>query len=103
MARKDERGAGMNDEGQRKKFAMMIADAIQELLQESDELTGILEEAADEGYDVFLTVFSGIMIRRRGEGEKAKPLPMKFEFTELDKKFLQSVGIRPPDEKTELE
>ncbi len=93
----------MNDEEQRKKFAMMIADTIQGLLQESEDLTEILEKAANEGYDIFLTVFSGILIRRRDEGEEddASPLPIKFEFTKYDKEFLQSIGIRPPDEKTE--
>ena len=92
----------MNDEEQRKKIAMMIADLIQELLYDSVDLTEILEEARDDGYDIFLTVFSGIMIRRRDEEEEdAHPLPIKFEFTEFDKEFLQSIGIRPPKEKVD--
>ena len=92
----------MKDEEQRKRFAMIIADIIQELLQDSDDLTDILEVANEEGYDIFLTVFSGIMIRRRDEDEEdTQPLPIKFEFSEFDKEFLQSIGIRPPEEKVD--
>lgn len=87
----------MNDEEQRKKFAAMIADLIQELLQDSEDLSAILEEAHSEGYDVFLTIFSGIMLRRRKEEEK-KPIPAKFELTESDKEFLESIGLTIPEE-----
>ena len=62
----------MNDEEQRKQFAMMIADVIQELLKDSEELSAILEEANAEGYDIFLTILSGIMIRRREETDPEK-------------------------------
>ncbi|MCP4404632.1 MAG: hypothetical protein GY801_45930 [bacterium] len=94
----------MSDEEQKQQFAIMIADIIQELLQDSDELSEILETASDEGYDIFLTVFSGIMIRRRDEDDVEAedtapgPLPIKFEFTEMDKEFLQSIGVRIPAE-----
>lgn len=92
----------MNDEEQRKQLAMMIADIIQELLRDSDELAAILEEASEEGYDVLLTIFSGILIRRREEEEdieKDNSLPLKFELTPSDIEFLQSIGISPPEEK----
>ena len=93
----------MNDEEQRKRFAMMIADVIHQVLQESDDLTDILAEASDEGYDIFLTVFSGVMLQRRDDKKtNAKtgetPLPEKFEFSQFDREFLQSIGIRPPEE-----
>ena len=89
----------MSDEEQKKKFAIMIADLIQELLRDSEDLSAILEEANKEGYDIFLTILSGIMIRRQEEAQdEDKPLPAKFEFTELDKEFLQSIGIRIPEE-----
>lgn len=94
----------MNEEEQKKKFAMLIADLIQQLLRNSDELSEILEEANEEGYDIFLTVFSGIMIRDRDDGyeeeeeEQQQPLPLKFEFSRFDKEFLQSIGIRIPEE-----
>ena len=91
----------MSDEEQRKKLAMMIADVIQELLRDSEDLAIILEEATDEGYDIFLTIFSGIMIRRREERQQKQddlPLPSKFEFTESDKEFLQSIGVQIPEE-----
>ncbi len=87
----------MSDEEQRKKFAILIADIIQEILQDSDDLSSILEEASEEGYDVLLTVFSGVMIRRR-EIEEETPLPTTFELTESDKQFLESIGIAIPEE-----
>ena len=99
----------MSDEEQKQQFAIMIADIIQELLQDSDELSEILETASDEGYDIFLTVFSGIMIQRRGEDQdddedrKSGPLPIKFEFSEMDKKFLRSIGVRVPREEDDQE
>lgn len=65
-------------------------------------MTDILAEASAEGYDIFLTVFSGVMLRRRDdEKTNAKteiPLPEKFEFSQFDREFLQSIGIRPPEE-----
>ena len=91
----------MHDEERRKYFAMLIADMIQDLLRDSDELSDILEAASEEGYDIFLTIFSGIMIRNREDAENTEtpsPLPPKFEFTQFDKEFLQSIGIRLPEE-----
>jgi hypothetical protein len=91
----------MHDEERRKYFATLIADMIQDLLRDSDELSEILKAASEEGYDIFLTIFSGIMIRQREDSEKpekSSPLPSKFEFTQFDKEFLQSIGIRPPEE-----
>lgn len=99
----------MSDEEQKQQFAIMIADIIQDLLQDSDELSEILETASDEGYDIFLTVFSGIMIQRRDEDDSEDedkalgPLPIKFEFSEMDKKFLQSIGVRVPPEEEDQE
>jgi hypothetical protein len=89
----------MSDEEQKKKFALMIADAIQQLLRDSDELANILGKAYEEGYDIFLSIFSGIVIRRRGETSsdpKEEALPLKFEFTASDKAFLKSIGIQAP-------
>lgn len=93
----------MSEDEHKKRLAMMIADAIQHLLRDSDELADILEEAHDEGYDIFLSIFSGIMIRRRGEHTEEEeveeePLPMTFEFTKFDKEFLKSIGIQVPEE-----
>lgn len=92
----------MSDEAQRKKFALMIADVIQQLVRDSDELATVLGKAHAEGYDIFLSIFSGIAIRRRGETSPVKaeqtkePLPLKFEFTESDQAFLKSIGIQVP-------
>lgn len=94
----------MSEDEQKKKLALMIADVIQQLLRDSDELADILGQAQEEGYDIFLSIFSGIVIRRREEAqsekemaEKEKLLPLKFEFTESDKEFLKSIGIQVPD------
>ncbi len=88
----------MNDEEQKRKFAMLIADLIQELLRESDDLSAILELAKEEGYDIFLTIFSGIMIRESEdlikEDNTEELAPVEFEFTQFDKEFLQSIGIQ---------
>ncbi len=91
----------MSDEERRKKIAMMIADIIQQLLRDSDDLSLILEEANEEGYNIFLTIFSEILIRRREgdqEEEEETSLPATFEFTQSDKEFLQSIGITIPEE-----
>ena len=94
----------MNEEEHKKRLAILIADAIQHLLRDSDELASILEDAYEEGYDVFLSIFSGIMVRRREmyseepEIANEKPLPRKFEFTDFDKEFLKSIGIQVSEE-----
>jgi len=95
----------MNEEEQKKKFGMMIADVIQQLLRNSEELSTILEKAHDEGYDVFLSIISGVVVRQREEKpskddhpETDEPLPITLEFTDQDKEFLHSIGIRVPDQ-----
>jgi hypothetical protein len=95
----------MSEDEQKKKFALMIADVIQQLLRNSDELADVLGQAHDEGYDIFLSIFSGIVIRRQGETHseerrriiEKESLPSKFEFTESDKEFLKSIGIEAPE------
>lgn len=87
----------MNDEEQRRRIATLIVDLIQEFIQESDELSEVLEEASKEGYDVLLTIMSGVMIRRRDEAEDT-PLPDKFELTQRDKEFLESIGVAVSEE-----
>ena len=87
----------MNDEEQRRKLATIIADLIQEFIQESEDLSDVLEEAGNDGYDVFLTIMSGVMIRRRDQAEK-NPLPDTFELTQFDKEFLESIGIATSEE-----
>ena len=96
----------MSDEEQKKQFAIMIADAIQQLLRESDELAELLTWAHQEGYEVFLSIFSGIVIKRQGEDlsessdaddQNNAPLPEKFEFTDSDRAFLKSIGIQEPE------
>lgn len=95
----------MNEEEQRKRFAIMIADTIQQILRESDDLSGLLRQAHKEGYDVFLSIFSGVIVRRKhtdGDddddaemaSETASSLPEVFEFTEEDRAFLKSIGIQ---------
>jgi hypothetical protein len=98
----------MNEEEQKKQFALSIADVIQQLLRESDELAEILEYVREEGYDVFLSIFSGIVIKRHNEkrsdeaddegAQELDPLPLTFQFTEADKVFLKSIGIQAPEE-----
>ncbi len=95
----------MSEDEQKKRLALMIADVIQQLLRDSDELADILGKAHSEGYDIFLSVFSGIVIRRRGEADSERTpraqteeaLPLTFEFTEADKAFLKSIGIQVPE------
>ena len=93
----------MNEDEQRKRFAIMIADVIQQILRESDELSGLLRQAHQEGYDVFLSIFSGVVVRRKhaedADGdddshEETSSLPEVFEFTEEDRAFLKSIGIQ---------
>lgn len=96
----------MNEEERKKRLALLIADAIQQLLRESDELAEILERAHKEGYDVFLSIFSGIVIQRHGEKmldeldereTDREALPLSTEFTKADKVFLKSIGIQVPE------
>ena len=91
----------MKKEEHQRRIAIMIADRVREALRDCDELSELLEEARDDGYDVLLSIISGIIVRRR-EGVAAKdddhPLPVTFEFTDADKEFLQSIGIQVPVE-----
>lgn len=91
----------MKKEEHQRRIAIMIADRVREALRDCDELSELLEEARDDGYDVLLSIISGIIVRRR-DGDAAKdseqPLPITFEFTDSDKEFLQSIGIQVPVE-----
>ena len=87
----------------RKELAIKIADTIQEILRDSDELSGLLQQARKEGYAVFLSIFSGVVVRRKhseeaesppSHDEETSPLPEIFEFTEEDRAFLKSIGIQ---------
>lgn len=94
----------MSEDEQRKRLAGMIADTIQQLLRESNELTGLLQQANQDGYDVLLSIFSGVVVRRRHSDdseddeetpqEEMSPLPELFEFTNEDRAFLKSIGIQ---------
>lgn len=90
----------MNEDEKRKELAIKIADTIQQALRESDELARLLERAQQEGYNVFLSIFSGVVVRRKHDDdtedihEEASPLPEHFEFTEKDRAFLKSIGIQ---------
>ncbi|PIE28980.1 hypothetical protein CSA57_10995 [candidate division KSB3 bacterium] len=94
----------MRDEEQKQQFAMAIAGILQELLQGSEKLNEIFETAREKGYDILLTVFSGIMIQRRNErAETPSPLMTGFRFSETDKKFLRSIGVQVPSEDEDQE
>lgn len=93
----------MNEDEQRKRLAIMIADTIQQILRDSDDLSGLLRHAHQEGYDVFLSIFSGVIVRRKHAddddetgmaSEETSLLPEVFEFTEDDRAFLKSIGIQ---------
>jgi hypothetical protein len=93
----------MSEEEHKKRLAIVIADAIQQLLRESDELSDVLEQAQDEGYDVFLSIFSGIVVRRRNAArphaepvpaEKVEASPQELTFTDTDRTFLHAIGIQ---------
>lgn len=95
----------MNEEERRKELATQIADTIQHILRDSEELSELLEQAHHEGYAVLLSIFSGVVVRRKetddeepaAEDESSPdnhvPLPEEFEFTEQDRAFLKSIGI----------
>jgi hypothetical protein len=97
----------MNEDEKRKELAIKIADTIQHALRESDELARLLEQAQQEGYNVFLSIFSGVIVRRKPTEdaeeadedihEEGLPLPEHFEFTEKDRAFLKSIGIQVPE------
>ncbi len=94
----------MSEDEQRTRLAIMIADTIRQLLRESDELTGLLQQAHQDGYDVLLSIVSGVVVRRKHSEnseddeetpqEETSPLPEVFEFTKEDCAFLKSIGIQ---------
>ena len=89
----------MRADDPKEKYAMILANTIQHLLRNSDELRDILKEAHEEGYEILLTIFSGIIVqeRRKQQPDNPEAWPDTFEFTEFDKDFLQSIGIQVPD------
>lgn len=87
----------MNDEEHRRRIATVITELIHEFIQDSDELADVMQEAREEGYDVLLSIMSGVIIRRRDD-EKETPLPDTFELTEQDKEFLASIGVAASEE-----
>lgn len=94
----------MSEEERKQHLAVMVADVIQDLLRNSEELSNILNHAHAEGYNVLLSIVSGVVVRRRETASpdaapvsSEEPLPLSLEFNEADKAFLHSIGIRATD------
>ncbi len=108
----------MEDEEIRNKIIQMITEAIQNSLRDSQELSNALELAGQEGYEIVLSVFSGILLHKRDdrpdnseEEEETSPIeevvdvgqreegfepsdqPVFFELNQLDIEFLKSLGL----------
>jgi hypothetical protein len=107
----------MEDEEIRNKIIQMITEAIQNSLKDSQELSNALELAGQEGYEIVLSVFSGILLHKRDdlqekpeeeetlpeeeaadsplreEGFEPSDQPVSFELNQLDIEFLKSLGL----------
>lgn len=104
----------MGDEEIRNRIIQMITEAIQNSLKDSTELSDALELAEQEGYEIVLSVFSGILLHKKDESqneteeetlEKEEDLisreegfepssqPITFELNQLDIEFLRSLGL----------
>jgi hypothetical protein len=108
----------MEDEEIRNKIIQMITEAIQNSLRDSQELSNALELAGQEGYEIVLSVFSGILLHKRDdlqdkseeeeetlpveevvdtnqreEGFEPSDQPVSFELNQLDIEFLKSLGL----------
>jgi len=93
----------------------MITEAIQNSLKDSPELSEALELAEQEGYEIVLSVFSGILLHKkedsqdesdveenlaeeemspsREDGFEPSSQPITFELDQLDIEFLKSLGL----------
>jgi hypothetical protein len=105
----------MEDEDIRNRIIQLITEAIQNSLKDSTELSDALELAEQEGYEIVLSVFSGILLHKKGdtpdtskkeeisqkeevgplkeEGFKDLDQPVIFELDQLDIAFLKSLGL----------
>ena len=80
-----------------KAYRKKLEVAINEVLTESPEMNGAIQDIREAGYDVFLIIEATVGFNRREENPvtSKKSSHLRLKLTTQDEKFLKSLRISP--------
>lgn len=80
-----------------KQHRKQLEAAINAALTESSQVSEIIQQIREQGYDVFLIIEATVgFSRKKGEELQQERLPAaRLELTTQDERFLRSLKIRP--------
>lgn len=85
--------------GRIKELIQQLGEAIHESVSESEQISGVVREIREEGFDVLLMLEATIGLNEVTEEEETEDVAEPGEtFTRNDVSFLKSLRISLPDE-----
>jgi hypothetical protein len=90
------RGVAMN--GRIKELIQQLGEAIHESVSESEQISGVVREIREEGFDVLLMLEATIGLNEVNEEEETDESLPGEPFTRNDVSFLKSLRISLPEE-----
>ncbi|MEZ2348658.1 hypothetical protein [Terriglobus sp. RCC_193] len=90
--------------GRIKELIQQLGEAIHESVSESEQISGVVREIREEGFDVLLMLEATIGLNEVSEDDDAEEVTQPGEtFTRNDVSFLKSLRISLPDEPADPE
>jgi hypothetical protein len=89
-------GVAMN--GRIKELIQQLGEAIHESVSESEQISGVVREIREEGFDVLLMLEATIGLNEVSEDAEDEELTTGETFTRNDVSFLKSLRISLPEE-----
>jgi hypothetical protein len=89
-------GVAMN--GRIKELIQQLGEAIHESVSESEQISGVVREIREEGFDVLLMLEATIGLNEVSEESEEEELASGETFTRNDVSFLKSLRISLPEE-----
>jgi hypothetical protein len=84
--------------GRIKELIQQLGEAIHESVSESEQISGVVREIREEGFDVLLMLEATIGLNEVSEETEEEDLAPGDTFTRNDVSFLKSLRISLPDE-----
>jgi hypothetical protein len=85
--------------GRIKELIQQLGEAIHESVSESEQISGVVREIREEGFDVLLMLEATIGLNEVSEDDETEDVAEPGEtFTRNDVSFLKSLRISLPDE-----
>ncbi|WP_047497585.1 hypothetical protein [Terriglobus sp. TAA 43] len=90
--------------GRIKELIQQLGEAIHESVSESEQISGVVREIREEGFDVLLMLEATIGLNEVSDDEDTEDVAEPGEtFTRNDVSFLKSLRISLPDEPADPE